>query len=48
MIAGEVLESYVTKTRKKAAALTVMNKTRNAMAHRKRSPPMARVLIEPR
>ena len=38
---GEVLESYVTKTRDKAAALSFMKKALSATVHPRRSPPMA-------
>ena len=36
---GEVLESYVTKSRDKAAALTFMKKALKRLAHQRRSPP---------
>ena len=35
---GEILESYITKTHDKAAALTFMKKALNAMARPRRSP----------
>ncbi|VVT10691.1 hypothetical protein ERY430_50155 [Erythrobacter sp. EC-HK427] len=37
---GEVLESYVTKTRDKQAALSFMKKALNVTAHLRQSPPM--------
>ncbi|WCT74495.1 DDE-type integrase/transposase/recombinase [Sphingomonas naphthae] len=37
---GEVLESYITKTRDKDAALTFMKKALKRTGHRRPSPPM--------
>ena len=38
---GEILESYVTKSRDKAAALSFMKRALSGMGHPRLSPPMA-------